>query len=73
MSLKSEGGTQAQELVAIEAKINKLENERKELKGKTDEFSQQCYLNLLDEIIELRREKNYKLTASATESAQQGW
>ncbi len=67
MSLKSEGGKQVEDpqLVALEEKINELENERKELKGKKDDFSQQCYLKLHDELIELRRKENL-IRASAT-------
>ena len=73
MSLKSEGGKQVEDpqLVALEEKINELENERKELKGKKDDFSKQCYLKLQDELIELRRKENL-LRASATTIAQPG-
>ncbi len=70
-SSKSEGQQQVQDpLVTVEAEINKLEDKRKKLRGKTDEFSQKCYLKLQDELIELRKEKNL-IRASATSTAQQ--
>ena len=75
MSLKSEGGTQqAQDpqLVAVEVKIKKLEDEIEELKGKTDEFSKQCYLSNKAELIELRKKENLLRASSATSTAQQG-
>ncbi len=70
MSLKSEGGTQAQDpqLVAIEEEINEVKDDIKQLKaqikafedGKTpkDEFSKQSYLKWQDCLIEDKKRLN---------------
>ncbi len=75
MSLKSEGGTQAQDpLVALEAEINDLKGKIKKLE---DQYSEEelskhaLYLSHKAELIELRKEKNL-IRASATSTAQQG-